>query len=752
MRARKLHGGGRALRHRRWQSACRTIATACLHVLPVVLAARVAAADEVVRDVCVHDAARTDLSPPPLVLGCPVRGCCAGCSDDTPVDVRVQMEGDGFARITARVEGAPASAIVLQGAAARNGNDIELGMGTTTLSGLATAGSERPGRLRFQVRVDGRELRHAAMASPPATQPAPASPDAQARDAQPDAAEPGVDMDARQTRMRGREAVSPGGTAGGEPHDAEETEAAGPEEDPQWEVSRPAAPAYRIPARLTWTVTQLSGGNIIATDRYELRVQRCPLQKPRSDRIVLDGNDSADEAVLLLHAARDGACTGPELWLGRGSLYVGNVESRSGCPSEVTVFSARNAVHVSSLPSTNDGRRTLEPSIEYSRSRTPAKTATAPPTTHPASVESTGWTGAIGERLDIRLEQRSVVLPLRVLLLGNEQERVGLARRARFEIAVADMLLDDSRCGITVLGDVEFPEATLDETNISALMAAADEARSGNCRALGEATSAAALPSPGRVTLLYLPGWTGGAVTCVSDGMVLIGAASQPESLAHALGHLLGLQHAPELAADNLMQPTVALRRAWTEGQCFRASLEPRSILNRWKLRKGPIRTCDHATSRACPPLAWRDVLVPPHTRRAQAAKLQAWLECEDCAAEVGRVIQNETGAVGLLARTMREGASPARRDALRHHLTGLFLRLQAFAASQGKPIVTEDRLQANVERYLASFDLLVRSRAAQALSMIDHPEADQALAGEAGKERAEDKNGWLRRLLRRRN
>ncbi|HYB99125.1 MAG TPA: hypothetical protein VEC57_08295 [Candidatus Limnocylindrales bacterium] len=712
-----------------------------------------AEAATVTRDVCVHDAARVDLAPDAIVIGCRVRDCCSRCAADADIDVRIDLEGDAFARVTMRIEaaGERAGSMRIEGPAAGSPPAaVEIGAGTTWLRGASRLSDERPPRLRLAMHVDARELRlaAAAAAAPAASaaeKPHSAGPMAEA------AAAPAPSAAASQEPAPATKPAAPPAPATRPTPEAHE------EGEPQWEGQAARPPGFTIPARLRLTVTQMAGEVTLARDRYELRLQPCPVQRPRTDRILLAGNDGDDEAVVLLHGRRDDGCTGGELWRSRDAIYAGNLLAADGCPSEIAVLSHDDAVvlqNIGPLPATSAGGSRRDEGAGRRAGPTPVAMSVAPPTSPSVSIAETGWTSAVGERLELRLDGPPVPLPLRIAIAAEEPERTDVARRVHLELAVADMLLNQSGCGLTTLADARVVELPIDESTASSWKEAAVAASGGDCAALAQAMTEAGLSGTGVVVILYLPRWPAGAVACTAEAVVVVGAAAQPESLAHGLGHLLGLEHAPALPAHNLMQAHVAFRRALTEGQCFRASLGPRSVVNRWKLRAGPIRSCDQPTSRACPSIGWTDLLrsgLPAQEDLDDADVVLSWLECEDCSSELERMIQNETGVIPMLAASLRDGPAPARRDALRHHLAGLFLRLQSYAATHAAAR-TEQPLQSLFETYLNAFDLLVRARAAQALGAMEAPAARDALSKGVVDQRAEDEDAapW-RRLFRRR-
>lgn len=100
---------------------------------------------------------------------------------------------------------------------------------------------------------------------------------------------------------------------------------------------------------------------------------------------------------------------------------------------------------------------------------------------------------------------------------------------------------------------------------------------------------------------------------CVIGGaFVAIAATAGTDLLSHEIGHDLGLNHIDGVASydqTNVMHSASNSRQYLTEGQLFRAHLEPNSAINAvYNVRAGQItRACaDTADTRTCPPLVKR--------------------------------------------------------------------------------------------------------------------------------------------------
>jgi hypothetical protein len=101
---------------------------------------------------------------------------------------------------------------------------------------------------------------------------------------------------------------------------------------------------------------------------------------------------------------------------------------------------------------------------------------------------------------------------------------------------------------------------------------------------------------------------------CVIGGsFVAIAATSGTDLLSHEMGHDLGLEHIDDLTKSfdttNVMHSASNARQFLTEGQLFRAHLQPGSAVNSvYNLRPGQVtRDCPRGTvSKTCPPIEKR--------------------------------------------------------------------------------------------------------------------------------------------------
>lgn len=112
-----------------------------------------------------------------------------------------------------------------------------------------------------------------------------------------------------------------------------------------------------------------------------------------------------------------------------------------------------------------------------------------------------------------------------------------------------------------------------------------------------------------------------GSSCALGSGFVAMGRDTSDDLLVHELGHGLGLEHTDAQSGfghTNVMHSASSTREFLTEGQVFRAHVDPGSVLNGlYGARAGePTRVCAHSASDAsCPGIGtriWSDATPPP--------------------------------------------------------------------------------------------------------------------------------------------
>lgn len=122
-------------------------------------------------------------------------------------------------------------------------------------------------------------------------------------------------------------------------------------------------------------------------------------------------------------------------------------------------------------------------------------------------------------------------------------------------------------------------------------------------------------------------------------------------------------------------------------------------------------------------------------TARADPVEdISRWLQCEDCGPDaLAAVVALGDRATALLAQSAVTGPAPARIEAMRMHLTGLYVTRQASGRvepSSGGAATAAASLRATVDRYLRSKVELEQVRALQALAAIGSDASRAALGG----------------------
>lgn len=335
---------------------------------------------------------------------------------------------------------------------------------------------------------------------------------------------------------------------------------------PAKDGSPPAADARII-------VEQLRGG-IVVNERVILyRVRRCPPRPvfPRTDRVDLRNNAGSDNAVVFLDARRSGGCVNDEIDRGSGLFAVGSVLSNGGCRSEAAVFSDDDAVQL------------LE--------------------------NVTTWTDPLGDRLPADLTPDRWQAPVDVWITQTT-----LQTRSQNEMAQGDLLLNTNHAGVDILANVRFQPLPTTANAATINTTAGNVWNTGTCT-VGAITGNPAIFTAGRINVYFVnqafTGWW-----CPGSNVIAIGTTAQPESLAHEFGHAFSLAHtngvdydldgANDFPNTNIMWGGGVGRTTFTEGQCFRMTLNPGSMLNVNGVRTaGPLRTCADATiGPGCPWIA----------------------------------------------------------------------------------------------------------------------------------------------------
>ena len=309
---------------------------------------------------------------------------------------------------------------------------------------------------------------------------------------------------------------------------------------------------------------------IVVQERVILyRFRSCAAVRIPSDRIQLSHNTGADQAVVFLSARRASGCVLHEIVRGAALFTVGSVLSNQTCRSEAAVFSDDDAVQL--LENINV------------------------------------WTDALGDLLPVDLDPDRWQAPVDVWITSD-----GLQARSHEEMTKADNLLNVNHAGIDVLSRATY-KPVLSSGNAVIVNTVAQKAwDTGYCTELPSITGNPAIFTPGRINVYFVDqAFTG--LRCPATSVIFVGTVAQKETLAHEFGHAFSLLHTnevdydgdgtPDFPSTNLMIGQGSGRTTFTEGQCFRMTLNPSSMLNVNGVRTaGPVRPCpDSEISDKCP-------------------------------------------------------------------------------------------------------------------------------------------------------
>jgi hypothetical protein len=267
-----------------------------------------------------------------------------------------------------------------------------------------------------------------------------------------------------------------------------------------------------------------------------------------ADQLVI-ANASPAGAWALIQASRSGECIS-ELHHVISAVDIVNLDrSRPACTSRLTVFSPGRAVEI--------------------------------------QQPIAGVTDGGEDTMRITMSE-PVMVPLRVWLMTRTEV-------AEHDVQLAQQLYDGNGCGI------EFSSVVEDKS----LEARDHGVQAADCRSLDSLAETVGF-APDAINVYYTtvpPDYRAyRGLTCPGGRALFVYGAARPETLAHELGHALGLDDWDRPSASpNVMTGGIPGVRHLTKGQCFAMSAAKKSIVNSLDvpIRQGTVLDCPHD----CPPL-----------------------------------------------------------------------------------------------------------------------------------------------------
>jgi hypothetical protein len=281
------------------------------------------------------------------------------------------------------------------------------------------------------------------------------------------------------------------------------------------------------------------------------------------------------DLATVVSTGRRGGCDPYVVSVGSPTQWVANYGSATGCPSELAVFAAANAMRLQST----------------------------------AAV----WTNQPFDVASVAMQDPYVV-PLNVFVLSgdalNYDVNVRIAR-AKDDVAAAKQLWDGNQCGIT------YAPTYIDASHSNNITHDLLTASCGVGDYLSQFKAVDPRTAVKGLNVFYIdgdPGVQGEHCLDGSSAVILITLWSGNDTLAHEIGHVLSLQHTNDpvtglttiagMPNDDLMNSPSPYPAELTVGQCFRANVNDVSRLNTLPIRTEPTRSCpDNVTNISCPAL-----------------------------------------------------------------------------------------------------------------------------------------------------
>jgi len=356
-------------------------------------------------------------------------------------------------------------------------------------------------------------------------------------------------------------------------------------------------------------IAQSQNGETIKKNVFEYQIVNCTdFVLVNSDILEVQENGGSDVSVVLSSGMRKGDdCVRNYPHRISAASAVGNYLSpNAGCYTEIGVYSDDDAI-------TLLGNET--------------------------ATDWSTWTAMPWDKQTAVLSQPRWQMPVKLWIVARQDRQAKLHGWAQDDALLADHYLNTNHAGIDVwsLKDIEVvPDDCLPESECLVDSLITDAWTIWNScwlDVINGIKANAAIYDPSKLNVYYVDEPRISGVHCrlasgESANIVLVGAGSKPETLAHELGHALSLRHAdkciafsgidcvtkvskdyngdddPDFTDDNIMWSAGTGRTQFTEGQDFRMTFDQYSLLNTAGTRTaGPAaRDCpDDADSEQCP-------------------------------------------------------------------------------------------------------------------------------------------------------
>jgi hypothetical protein len=425
---------------------------------------------------------------------------------------------------------------------------------------------------------------------------------------------------------------------------------------------------------------------------------------PQPDTLTINGDD---QATLLLSGPRAGGwCDVDRPYIGSWEIQVGNLLDPSAhtCDTELITLALGRGM----------GWFRWKP--------VPAKP--------PAVVMADKWSNN-DDRLTVPLNALSPrEVPVFVRYQSYPAQGVPSEKDLLDGLERAQQIFDGMGCGISfrVVSSTPFvqPKPT----------AAAD------CGA--DLQWAAKISMPGGVNIFGTTGSKYSGEWCeVHPLVVSVGDSGGLPTMAHELGHTLGLNDGEVNVANNLMKSgSNPYRNFLTAGQCFKANVTKQSVLHTLKItdlepRNCSVEKCVDLKCAGCDRTA--SPPPPPPVPDTIQQTVETWvMNCDECPETLLEPLTANAAAKAQAADLLQpylEGSTDEQKTRVRQATTAAVYEMLAYQAQTGGPKFSKvpPSVETFVPRYLSNYDARIKIRAARALGVLKTARARQLLEDAQG-------------------